>query len=324
MLEILETTLFYILRTFSSTLEMLLAFLMMNAFFDDRFKHRHPKRIMFVAGFSVLVNADVQSQLGQLESVKQNMQDLVNPNRMYERLGVDILSLQVGSGLLCIADPDQDGQLLAKIAALRQRTTDELGYIIPNIRIMDSSALDANEYMISINTLEARLKNIEARLEEIAQDKEIKAKVDRLVCFSGIEVVTAVSIASEVGDFNRFASAFDFSKYLGLIPAEWSSGKSVTKLGITKAGNCYLRRLLTESAKSIKKSCPQAKKSKRLEDRQKGKDPLVIAYADKCRIRIKNKIKHLEDRGKNANVATTAAARELACFIWGMMTDNIA
>lgn len=106
--------------------------------------------LMFVAGFSVLVNADVQSQLGQLESVRQNMQDLVNPNRMYERLGVDVLSLQVGAGLLSIADPDQEGQLLAKIAALRQRTTDELGYIIPNIRIMDSSALESEEYLISI------------------------------------------------------------------------------------------------------------------------------------------------------------------------------
>lgn len=106
--------------------------------------------IIFVAGFSVLVNADVQSQLGQLESVRQNMQDLVNPNRMYERLGVDVLSLQVGSGLLVIADPDQEGQLLAKIAALRQRVTDELGYIIPNIRIMDSSALESEEYLISI------------------------------------------------------------------------------------------------------------------------------------------------------------------------------
>ena len=103
-----------------------------------------------IAGFSTLINADVQSQLGQLENVRQNMQDLVNPNRMYERLGVDVLSLQVGSNLLVIADPDQEGQLLAKIAALRQRVTDELGYILPNIRIMDSSALDANEYMISI------------------------------------------------------------------------------------------------------------------------------------------------------------------------------
>ena len=103
-----------------------------------------------LAGFSVLVSADVQSQLGQLESVRQNMQDLVNPNKMYERLGVDVLSLQVGAGLLVIADPDQEGQLLAKIAALRQRVTDELGYILPNIRIMDSSALEANEYVISI------------------------------------------------------------------------------------------------------------------------------------------------------------------------------
>jgi flagellar biosynthesis protein FlhA len=58
--------------------------------------------------------------------------------------------LQVGAGLLVIADPDQDGQLLAKIAALRQRITDELGYIIPNIRIMDSSALESEEYLIAI------------------------------------------------------------------------------------------------------------------------------------------------------------------------------
>jgi flagellar biosynthesis protein FlhA len=106
--------------------------------------------LLIVSGLSVLISQDVQSQLGQLENVKQSMQDLVNPNRMYERLGVDILGLQVGVGLLKIADPEQDGDLLAKIAALRQRVTDELGYIIPNIRIMDSTALGEKEYMISI------------------------------------------------------------------------------------------------------------------------------------------------------------------------------
>ena len=106
--------------------------------------------ILILGGLSVLVNQDVQQQLGQLDAVKQNMQDLVNPNKMYERLGVDVLSLQVGAGLLIIADPEQDGQLLAKIAALRQRVTDDLGYIIPNIRIMDSSAIGDNEYLISI------------------------------------------------------------------------------------------------------------------------------------------------------------------------------
>jgi flagellar biosynthesis protein FlhA len=106
--------------------------------------------IITVAYLVVSVNKDVQSQLGQLDAVKKSMSDLTNPNRMYERLGVDVLQLQVGTGLLEIADPEQDGLLLPKIAALRQRVTDELGYIIPNIRIMDSSAIGANEYMISV------------------------------------------------------------------------------------------------------------------------------------------------------------------------------
>ena len=103
-----------------------------------------------IAGLSMLVSQDVQMQIGQLENVKADMQNLVNPNRMYERLGVDILGLEVGSNLIVIADPEQEGQLLAKIAALRQRMTDELGFIIPNIRIMDSSALGEYEYLIKV------------------------------------------------------------------------------------------------------------------------------------------------------------------------------
>ena len=103
-----------------------------------------------IGGLSMLVSQDVQMQIGQLENVKADMQNLVNPNRMYERLGVDILSLEVGTNLIVIADPEQEGQLLAKIAALRQRMTDELGFIIPNIRIMDSSALGEYEYVIKV------------------------------------------------------------------------------------------------------------------------------------------------------------------------------
>ena len=103
-----------------------------------------------LGGLSMLVSQDVQMQIGQLENVKQDMQNMVNPNRMYERLGVDILALEVGSNLIVIADPEQEGQLLAKIAALRQKMTDELGFIIPNIRIMDSSALGEYEYLIKV------------------------------------------------------------------------------------------------------------------------------------------------------------------------------
>jgi flagellar biosynthesis protein FlhA len=52
--------------------------------------------------------------------------------------------------LLRIADPEQDGQLLGKIAGLRSRMTDELGFILPNVRIMDSMSLQPQEYLISI------------------------------------------------------------------------------------------------------------------------------------------------------------------------------
>ena len=54
--------------------------------------------VLIFGGLSVLVNQDVQQQLGQLDAVKQNMQDLVNPNKMYERLGVDVLSYKLALG----------------------------------------------------------------------------------------------------------------------------------------------------------------------------------------------------------------------------------
>ena len=181
-----------------------------------------------------------------------------------------------------------------------------------------------DEYVISVNTLEERLKRIEKRLEEIACDEEVGTKVKKLICFCGIDTLTAVSIVSETGDFSRFARAWDFANFVGLSVGEHSSGEKEKHLGITKAGNCYLRRLFTESAKSIKKTNVKFKKSKELLKRQEGNDSTVIAYADKCRYRLKHKMMSLENRGKPANVASTAAARELACFVWGMMTNHIA
>ena len=167
------------------------------------------------------------------------------------------------------------------------------------------------------------MREIERRLEKIAEDDSVRSDVGKLKCICGIDTMTAVSIVSEVGDFRRFKRAWDFSNYLGLTIGESSSGGHEKKLGITKAGNRYLRRLMTESAKSIKRSNCRGEKSKRLVERQRGQDARVVAYADKCRARLKSKMKRLELRGKASNVASTAAARELACFVWGMMTGNI-
>ena len=81
-----------------------------------------------------------------------------------------------------------------------------------------------DEYAISVNRLEARLKRIEGRLDEIAEYGEVKAKVKKLTCFCGIDTLTAVSIVSEVGDFMRFSRAWDFDNFVGLSVGEHSSG----------------------------------------------------------------------------------------------------
>ena len=59
------------------------------------------------------------------------------------------------------------------------------------------------------------------------------------------------------------------------------------------------------------------------EAKQEGKPAAVIAYADKANERLRRKYTKIASHSKY-NIAKTAVARELACFIWGMMTDNIA
>ena len=80
--------------------------------------------------------------------------------------------------------------------------------------------------------------------------------------------------------------------------------------------------LLVEAAQSYARG-QIGYKSKALADRQKGNSPTVIQYADKANERLRRKFYRLTlKNGKKANVAKTAIARELACFIWGMMTEH--
>ena len=126
----------------------------------------------------------------------------------------------------------------------------------------------------------------------------------------------------ETGDFIRFAKGNIYAAYLGLTPGEHSSSTSVNRLGLSKAGNTHLRCLLVEAARSICKGAV-GHKSKRLRARQIGQSAEVIAYADKANTRLRSKYYRMIRHGKAKNVAVAAVARELACFIWGMMSGNI-
>jgi len=180
------------------------------------------------------------------------------------------------------------------------------------------------EYLSEVNHQMSRVSRLDEKIAEIAENPLIKEKVKKLCCFSGISTLTAVSLVSEIGDFNRFEKARYFASYLGLCPGIHSSGLSSQTLGITKAGNKNLRCLLIEAAQAMSRSQLCGKKSLRLLTRQKDMDPLVVSYADRATERIKRRRSSMIFRGVNCNKATTAAAREMACFIWGMMTNNIA
>lgn len=179
-----------------------------------------------------------------------------------------------------------------------------------------------DEYLASYEEQTAKIERFDARIEEIAAQTEYAEKVRKLVCFLGIETHTAMSLIVETGDFTRFAKGNVYAAYLGLAPGEHSSAVKVNRLGITKAGNSHLRLLLVEAAGGI---CRGAigHKSKALKQRQKGNSVEVITYADKANARLRSKYYRLIRHGKKRNVAVAAVARELACFVWGMMTDNI-
>ncbi|MCF0134437.1 MAG: IS110 family transposase [Blautia sp.] len=180
------------------------------------------------------------------------------------------------------------------------------------------------EYLIEYEYLVSKLERIDHRIEELAEADEYKENVHKLTCFMGIKTHTALSVIAETGDFKRFADAQHYASFLGLTPGEDSSGESQNRLSITKAGNAHLRTLLTEAAQSYTRG-QIGYKSKLLAKRQEGNTPSVIAYADKANERLRRKYYRLTlKQGKKANVAKTALARELACFIWGMMTGNIA
>jgi len=178
------------------------------------------------------------------------------------------------------------------------------------------------EYLTLYHQAVDKIEMFDKRIAEFAHSERYEEKVKKLSCLIGIKTHTALATIVEIGDFTRFQTAQNYASYLGLVPGEDSSGDTVRRTGITKAGNSHLRKLMVEAAHCYSRGAIGAK-SKALKERQFGNDPKVIAYADRANERLKRKCYRIMFNSKR-NIAVTAVARELACFIWGMMTDNIA
>jgi transposase len=88
---------------------------------------------------------------------------------------------------------------------------------------------------------DAELAGIEADLAHWFTHGPFAAAVAQLAGYRGVSQLGALTIASEVGDWRRFSTAGAVMSFAGLVPSEYSSGASVHRGRITKAGNAHLR-----------------------------------------------------------------------------------
>ena len=102
--------------------------------------------------------------------------------------------------------------------------------------------------MQAVEAAEARRDRLTAQIEAMLPDWTLAPVVAALQTMRGMALVNAATLIAELGDLSRFANPRQLMAYLGLVPSEHSSGASVKRGGLTKAGNSAARRLLIEAA----------------------------------------------------------------------------
>jgi len=104
------------------------------------------------------------------------------------------------------------------------------------------------QLMSELRRLECQITEIDATISRGADEQEA---CKRLMAIPGIGPITATAIVSAVGNGAEFPKARSFSAWLGLVPAEYSTGGKQKLLGISKRGNGYVRKLLVHGARAI-------------------------------------------------------------------------
>jgi transposase len=174
------------------------------------------------------------------------------------------------------------------------------------------------EYRDTIDETERRVERLTDQLRQLTPAWRWAPVVEALQALRGVSFVTAVGIVAEVGDIRRFHHPRELMAYLGLVPSEHSSGPSVRRGGITKAGNPHARRLLAEAAWAYQ-GIPRI--GRQMLYRQEALPKSVCAIAWKAQLRLTARFRRLVARGKAKPKVATAIARELTGFIWAIARE---
>lgn len=95
---------------------------------------------------------EMQSQLAmeeqdQIAGEEENFKDI---NNVYSLISVEPIEVEFGYSLIPLVDESSGGKLIDRIVIFRRQYAQDMGLVIPSIRLRDSSALNTNQYVIKI------------------------------------------------------------------------------------------------------------------------------------------------------------------------------
>jgi transposase len=124
-------------------------------------------------------------------------------------------------------------------------------------------------------------------VRSLARAERYARKVELLTSIPGVGVLSAMEILTELQDVSRFATADQIAAFLGLTPAQYSSGEHVRMGKITHAGNHRLRTRMVECSWIAIKKDPGLNKTYQTIKMRRGGKRAIVAVSRKLIIRIR-------------------------------------
>lgn len=174
------------------------------------------------------------------------------------------------------------------------------------------------EMMLAMRQAQERMERLEQAIRVAVPDWSLAEVVTALMAMRGMDLISAATFLAEIGDLSRFQSPTQLMAYLGLVPSEDSTGGTIRRGPITKAGSRRARRMLVECAWSYQHP-PRVGAAKQPKVDAAPRAVREIAWKAQCRLH--GRYRALVRRGKLKTVAITAIARELAGFIWAVSRE---
>jgi transposase len=187
---------------------------------------------------------------------------------------------------------------------------------VGQIKLSEPCSREVMQQMV--RTIDQRLEVVKAydqSIETLGKSEQYGPVVRALGVLRGIDLLTAMTIAAELGDLRRFATARQLMAALGLVPGEYTTGEKTRRLAITKTGNAHVRRVLIEAAWQYQRF---TRPGLRIRRRRQGQPAERLQIAERCDGLLHRRFSRLTSRGKRSTVAAVAVARELAGFIWAI------